>query len=457
MRTLLGLLRATELDSVNEKTALRFMNSNDFVTPEALILHEQRILDDTKILKLCEQEYGCELFIPEPNYMPREIIDDFYGKECVPLRYDVGRNQVVVGIIPEFASRDIHYGNFDIVKTLIPIYHFVGIYTRFYGKPWFLYELPVRDKFSFIVDEAIVLGAADITISNIASGATVYYNCRKSKVHSKRMLAADDVREIAHWLTNEAGEAVSDLTREPKYISVRLDIHNRGRVVINKTYHGYSITIRVLPDELLTQTLEDLHISNSVCEFIRSYMLSEETGLRLFIGETMSGKNTTILSSLLELVALDKYKIVSVEQPVELLVDGIEQIDAETDEEFEKNADSLLRQNPDIVYFTEITSRTAESIVKQSNTSKAVFTSIHANSISDVVSRLQDITHMTADRLIMTIQSCVYQKLVRDEEKDQIFPVNRCIYFSEDLKLRLYGKSLAEIKTILQEEEYKWH
>ena len=139
------------------------------------------------------------------------------------------------------------------------------------------------------------------------------------------------------------------------------------------------------------------------------------------------------------------------------MVDGIEQIDAETDEEFEMNADSLLRQNPDIVYFTEITARTAASIIKQANTSKAVFTSVHANSISDVLSRLQDITSASADRLILTLQSCVYQELVRDEERDEIYPINRCVYFSDELKMRLYGKSIAEMKMILQEVENQWH
>ena len=225
---------------------------------------------------------------------------------------------------------------------------------------------------------------------------------------------------------------------------------------MNKTYHGWSITIRVLPDDYLETSLEDLNIKPNACKFIRDYVLSDEKGLRLFIGETMSGKNTTILSSLIELVGRDRYKIVSVESPVEILVQGLIQINAETEELFAKNADSLLRQNPDIVYFTEITEKTAYSIIKQSNTSKAVFSSVHANSIADVISRLMDITGVDSDRIVQTLQSCVYQILVRDEETDTVHPVNRCVHFDAELKSKLYGKPLHDKHRILEEIESAW-
>ena len=120
------------------------------------------------------------------------------------------------------------------------------------------------------------------------------------------------------------------------------------------------------------------------------------------------------------------------------------------------NADSLLRQNPDIVYFTEITARTAKAIMQQSNTSKAVFSTIHANSIAEVLFRLEDITQLPLDRIILTLHSCVYQELVRDDRTDTVKPYNRCVYFSEDLKMNLYGKPVAQVIGILREEENRW-
>jgi type II secretory ATPase GspE/PulE/Tfp pilus assembly ATPase PilB-like protein len=264
------------------------------------------------------------------------------------------------------------------------------------------------------------------------------------------------VRAIAKLLASGAGATLADESAKPRYFAININKQNRGRVVINKTYYGLLLTIRILPNEVLNKTLEDLNIESDTCEFIRQTMLSQDKGLRLFIGETMSGKNTTILAALNELVALDRFKIVSLEQPVEILVDGIEQINAETDEEFELNADSLLRQNPDIVYFTEMTARTARAIMQQSNTSKAVFSTIHANSISEVLFRLQDITQLPMDRIILTLHSCVYQELVRDDRTDTVKPYNRCVFFSSDLKQNLYGKPVAEIIGILQGEENRW-
>lgn len=238
---------------------------------------------------------------------------------------------------------------------------------------------------------------------------------------------------------------------------MQLDLHNRGRVVINRTYYGRAITIRVLPDGFLTTTLEDLNITPNNADFIRKVMLNkDEKGLRLFIGETMSGKNTTILSALRELTALKRYKIVSIENPVETLVEGVEQINTESEDEYRANAASLLRQNPDIVYITEITNYTALDTIQTANTGKVVFSTIHANSISDVISRLMDITGFNSDRLLLSMQSCCYQELVRDEERDTIHPVNRCLHFTDELKTKLYGKSVGEVKQILQEVEMAW-
>lgn len=108
------------------------------------------------------------------------------------------------------------------------------------------------------------------------------------------------------------------------------------------------------------------------------------------------------------------------------------------------------------MYITEITNYTAQDTIQTANTGKVVFSTVHANSISDVLSRLMDITGMSVDRLLLSMHSCCYQELVRDEASDTIRPINRCVYFSDALKMRLYGKSIGECKIILQEVEAEW-
>jgi len=457
MISLQGLLTATELQNVRDKTKLIFADSSLFKTAESVVVHEQNMLSDEQLLQACSDEYGVKLFTPRREYIPRAVLDKVKGMNVVPISYNAAAGVMDVGIIPDLQPKARSAGtvNFKFVK--VPIYYYVDMYTDYYGRPDFIMELPAKDYLDFIFSEAVSLKASDITIFN-ASGnrAEVIYNVRKRLVHSRRKLDGSLVKSLAHTLATSGSSEFDEASEDPRFFSIRVDMHNRGRVVVNKVYHGWCITIRVLPDDYLETSLEDLNIKPNACEFIRKYVLSEEKGLRLFIGETMSGKNTTILSALMELVALDKHKIVSVESPVEILVDGIIQINADTEDAFAKNADSLLRQNPDIVYFTEITEKTAYSILKQANTSKAVFSSVHANSIADVISRLMDITGVDSDRVVQTLQSCVYQVLKRDDEHDMIYPENRCIHFDDELKSRLYGKPLYEKHAILKEVEDSW-
>lgn len=458
IQSLIGRISAVDSDMVDSKTSLRFLNRNDFVTPEALIIHEQRIISDERLLEACQQEYNTILETPEAHYVPAEIITKFTGKHVVVLDYDVADSIITLGTIPEFKEETskLYTDYYKFKFVMIPIYYYVELHCKQYGEPDFLAELPIKDKWEFIVQEAIELGASDITLTNTKSGASVYYNARKTKVESKRTLAKKDVSAIIELLASSANATFADTSAKPRFFSIDINKHNRGRVVVNKTMYGRLMTVRVLPNTVLNKTLEELNIKDNTCSFIRNTMLSPEKGLRLFIGETMSGKNTTILCALNELVKRNTMKIVSLEQPVEILVDGIEQINAETDEEFEQNADSLLRQNPDIIYFTEITERTSNAIMKQANTAKAVFSSIHANSIADVLFRLQDITGMSLDRLILTMHSCVYQELVRNDKTDTIIPYNRCVYFDEDLKLRLMGKDIGYVRATLQDIESRW-
>lgn len=456
MTGLTGILSSTNLSLVNESTKLRFRDHTQFKTPEALLVWEQRMLPEDKLLEVCEREYGKKLHTPTPSYIASELVQEFRGYNCVPIRYDTREEKIYVGVIPELQGYIPDIRNTETVRIEVPIYYYVNLYERHFGLPDFLYPLPPADKLRMIIEEAVGLNASDITITNVAEGAEVYYNVRKRKVRSRRVVQREDTEKFAELLSFRAHTPLDDIDNRPRYFSVKLDMHHRGRVVLNRTYYGRAITIRVLSDDVLTSTLEDLNIKPNAAEFIRTHMLSREKGLRLFIGETMSGKNTTILSALRELTLLDKYKIVSVESPVETLVEGVEQINADNDDEFAENAVSLLRQNPDVVYITEITSHTAAATIQTANTGKVVFSTIHANSISDVLSRLMDITGMSSDRLLLSMHSCVYQELVRDEETDTIKPYNRCLYFSDELKMRLYGKSVGEVKTILQEEEGKW-
>lgn len=456
MKSLVGIIPATVADTVDAKTKLRFKDASKYKMACSLIIHEQNIVDPERLLDACQREYNLAMVTPNTRFIPREVLEEFSNYAVVVLDYNIFDNEIVLGMMPEDRKQVIITDKYKIKRKLVPIYYYVEVRSQQYGPPDFLAELPTIDKWDFIVNEALSLKAMDITISTTRTGASVYYNVRKHIVRSRRVLRKEDVADLVQILAARYNAAMADQSAKPRYFSIDIDKHNRGRVTINKSYYGMLMTIRILPNDVLNKSLEELNLDKDAIEFIRTTFLSTEKGLRLMIGETASGKNTTLLCSLLELVALDRYKIVSLEQPVEILVDGIEQIDTQSEEEFVMNADSLLRQNPDIVYFTEMTERTSNSIMKQANTAKAVFSTVHANSIADVLFRLQDLTQMPMDRIILTLHSCIYQELVRDDVTDTVKPYTVCVYFSDELKAELYGKPLAEVIGKLKGEENRW-
>ena len=218
--SLIGTIPATTADMVDNKTKLRFVDRNQFKTPEALIIHEQQIISDDKLLDACCMEYNLVLYTPQSYYVPKDVLDDFEQYDCVVINYDAREREVTLGIMPENKDQIILSDRYKIKRLLVPIYYYVDLRTKEYGEPDFLNELPVVDKWDFIVDEAIKLQASDITLTNTIHGAKVYYNVRKHKVHSKRTLKYNDVNEICALLASRGGATMADFSAKPRFFAI---------------------------------------------------------------------------------------------------------------------------------------------------------------------------------------------------------------------------------------------
>lgn len=451
MLNLNGIIPVEIIHELDTYTDLRLCNKNKYKCAEALALYEQRLLDNDEIFNICEQAMEEDLYVPAMSYVPDDIIRHFAGSDVVPVSYSPMRGVVTCVALPEIGTSYPPIDNREVQVLFTPIYNYFQEYVKKYGPHPDLLDVPAKQLIDSIVNEGIALDAADITISSVEKSANVYYNVRKTKVYSQRILNADNLEDIIKLLCCES--PMDNTSNAPKYVGVSLNDFYRGRVCINHKYHGYEITIRLLPNAAFDKTLESLNITKETIDFMRHWFMNRELGLRLIIGSTMSGKNTTALACLREWTKDDKYKVVSIEMPVEQELIGIEQINCNDETEYELNINSLLRQNPDIVYITETGDTTAESIMRVTNTGKRVISTIHANSCADVIGRLQDITGLSTDRIIQTLHSVVYQELVRDEETDSIKPKNKFIYLSQDKKAQLYGKPYGEIILKLREWE----
>jgi type II secretory ATPase GspE/PulE/Tfp pilus assembly ATPase PilB-like protein len=139
-------------------------------------------------------------------------------------------------------------------------------------------------------------------------------------------------------------------------------------------------------------------------------------GMILVTGPTGSGKSTTLYSIISQLNTVDK-NIITVEDPVEYLVEGLTQIEVRTEIglSFASALRSILRQSPDIVMVGEIRdNETADIAIKASLTGQLVFSTLHTNDSAGAVTRLVDMKvepFLVASSLIMVCAQRLCRKI----------------------------------------------
>lgn len=185
------------------------------------------------------------------------------------------------------------------------------------------------------------------------------------------------------------------------------------RVSSLPTVHGEKIVMRINTKRNLMRSKKDLGLSyEDMIKF--DTILQKPHGIILVSGPTGSGKSTTLYTALSEINNKD-VNIVTIEDPVEATIDGINQIQVNPKARltFATALRSILRQDPNIIMIGEIRDgETAEIAVRASITGHLVVSTIHTNSAASSVTRLMDMgieTYLLADSLVGVIA----QRLVR--------------------------------------------
>lgn len=163
------------------------------------------------------------------------------------------------------------------------------------------------------------------------------------------------------------------------------------RVSMLPTAFGGKIVLRALDKSNLSIGLDTLGFSQYALERFKE-AIARPFGMLLVTGPTGSGKSTTLYSVVNQLNTADK-SIITVEDPVEYQVEGITQIQVNSDIglTFANGLRSLLRQSPDIIMIGEIRdSETADIAIKASLTGQLVFSTLHTNDTVTAISRLMD-------------------------------------------------------------------
>jgi type IV pilus assembly protein PilB len=190
------------------------------------------------------------------------------------------------------------------------------------------------------------------------------------------------------------------------------------RVSIMPSIHGEDAVLRVLDKETLSEkfhnlSLEVVGFSEEDMRKFRRY-IREPYGMVLVTGPTGSGKTTTLYAAINEIKS-DEDKIITIEDPVEYQVRGITQIPVNEKKglTFARGLRSILRHDPDKIMVGEIRdNETAQIAIQSALTGHLVFTTVHANNVTDVIGRFINMG-VEPYNFVSALNCILAQRLVR--------------------------------------------
>ncbi len=276
-------------------------------------------------------------------------------------------------------------------------------------------EAPVIRLVNSLVTRAVSEEASDIHIEPFAQGIRIRYRVdgilREVMKLPRKMIFAIVSRikvmsnlDIAERRTPQDGR-----------IPLKLPGHDLDlRISTMPTVYGEKVVIRILYKESIKNyTLEKLGFSEYNLERFSAFIKSSY-GMLLVTGPTGSGKTTTLYTALNSINTIDQ-NIITVEDPVEYMLDGINQaqVNVKAGITFASYLRSILRQDPDIIMIGEIRDHeTAEIAVQAAITGHLVLSTLHTNDAPGAVTRLIDMG-MAPFMVASSLLGVVAQRLVR--------------------------------------------
>lgn len=204
--------------------------------------------------------------------------------------------------------------------------------------------------------------------------------------------------------------------RLPQDGRIRLKVDEREidlRVSTIPVLYGESVVMRILHKEGIIIDLNQLGFSSQMLQAF-DQLITKPNGIILVTGPTGSGKTTTLYGALDKINSPDK-KIITVEDPVEYQLKGINQIQVKPQIglNFANTLRHIVRQDPDIILIGEVRDlETAEIAIQSALTGHLVFSTLHTNDASSAITRLLD---MGVENFLLssTIRGILAQRLVR--------------------------------------------
>lgn len=275
-------------------------------------------------------------------------------------------------------------------------------------------EVNVSDIVTLILATAIKVGSSDIHIEAEESGVVIRFRI-DGVLQEAAKVDKEKWKKIVTRMKILARVKIN-ITGKPQ--DGRYTIHLKdGKIDVRSSFlptaFGESVVMRLLNSKSVSLEFEGLGIRPEILDILRRE-IQKPNGLVLTTGPTGSGKTTT-LYAVLNKLNLPGTKIVTLEDPIEYQLAGINQsqVDAHRGYTFSDGLRSILRQDPNIIMVGEIRDlETAEIAVQASLTGHLVLSTLHTNDAAGVIPRLIDIG-VKPYFLVPSINAVIGQRLVR--------------------------------------------
>ncbi|MBI2014227.1 MAG: type II secretion system ATPase GspE [Candidatus Rokubacteria bacterium] len=276
------------------------------------------------------------------------------------------------------------------------------------------FEAPVVRLVNLLIENAIGAEASDIHIEPFEDTLRIRYRLDgilfDQEAPPRRLQAAVTSRVKLMAEMNIAER------RLPQDGRIRVTLRGRRvdiRVSTIPTVHGESIVMRLLDRQSVFLSLEKLGFASGMLARFEA-LIKRPHGIILVTGPTGSGKTTTLYGALDKINSPDR-KIITVEDPVEDQLKGVNQIPVKPKIglTFATGLRHIVRQDPDVILIGEIRDlETAEIAIQASLTGHLVFSTLHTNDAPGAITRLQDMG-VEPYLVASTLEAVLAQRLVR--------------------------------------------
>ena len=301
-------------------------------------------------------------------------------------------------------------------------------------------DSPISRALSTILEYAVKSHASDVHIEPLEKALKI--RCRVDGVLREIMQLPKSIEPALVSRIKILSNLKIDEHRIPQDGQFAVSVAGKEvdlRIAISPVVWGEQVVIRLLDKTGNSFNLEDMGYAGRALRAIRKG-IKRPNGMILTSGPTGSGKSTS-LYALIKEIKDDTVNIVTLEDPVEYKIDGVNQIqvNAEVGLTFASGLRSILRQDPDIVMVGEIRDgETANLAIQAALTGHLVFSTLHTNSASGVLPRLLDMG-IEPFLIASTVNTIIGQRLVRRVAK------RRDLYQSSPLETQTIRSTVGHL------------